>query len=200
MSKILIVFAQLGEAKETLTRLEAKPIRENEIYQWDRGWIALSRIGIHAAQMCVAQYAAPCDEVWNIGLAGCLKEGWSIGKLLSIESVGKYIPIESHSLDPGSHKLIGDIFTPLELEGEEGRLISSDFPIYDPLHRKRLETHWDLVDMEGFGVAFAAHALGKKCRMWKIISDFASSNGRQLLRTHKAELSEKIADKIAEEL
>ena len=61
-------------------------------------------------------------------------------------------------------------------------------------------TQWDLVDMEGYGVAFAAAALGKKCRMWKIISDFTSPEGRDLIRKHKKELSEKIAEKILENL
>src|SRR5262249_54757 len=148
------------------------------------------------AQMAVAKYGSTCSEVWNFGFAGSLRGEQPIGEILSIEKVGKYIPLED-SLDPVSRACIAFTIPHFSVAGTGGKLISSHFPIHDVLHRQRLGLQWDLVDMEGYGIAFAAHALGKKCRMWKIISDFASPGGRELILSHEAQLSEKIADQIA---
>lgn len=212
MNRVLIVFAQAGEAAATLARLQAEPVEgeraqvwsEGEIpcyYRFERGSIAISSVGLHAAQMCVARYCHACDEVWNVGLAGALKNGHPIGSLLPIGTVGKYIPIPVEDLDNGTQECLTFTLPHLNLySNNPGRLISSDFPIHDLAHRERLAGAWDLVDMEGYGIAYASSHLGKTCRMWKIISDFASPGGRELIRKHKAELSERIASFLEAEI
>jgi nucleoside phosphorylase len=261
--KILIVFAQASEAEASLKLLQAKPVEGKYfsvwseglipcLYQFHHGWIAISSVGLHAAQMCVAQYGQGCDEVWNLGLAGGLSTQ-SIGELLSIQHVGKYIPSTldirsqecldftlpclhlapiSHQFSGKSHTLSPDLhrqdskavshehcpcypddksqvterrFSPKicekwGLEGNQAKLISSDFPIHDVEHRTYLAQKWDLVDMEGYGIAFACSYLGKKCRMWKIVSDFASPGGRELIRKHKPSLSARLAQVLEEAL
>ena len=210
-SKILLVFAQVGEAKATIHHLNATAIdgemahiwSEGHIpccYRFERGWIVISNVGLHAAQMTVAKYAHNCDEVWNLGLAGSLRGKLPIGEILSIDTVGKYIPLADDALDPRSKECLSFTLPHFVLEGAGGKLISSDFPIHDAAHRNHLGAQWDLVDMEGYGIAYACRALGKKCRMWKIISDFASPGGRELIRKHKEALSEKIAATILESL
>ena len=211
MSKALIIFAQVAEAKALLRLTAAAPIdgemtsiwSEGEqvcLYQFDQGYIAISGVGIHAAQMAVAKYSHLCEEVWNVGLAGSLREELLLGELRSIDTVGKYIPIDERTLDEKSQECLAFTVPHLSLRGEQGRLISSDFPVHDPSHRHSLGKAWDLVDMEGYGIAFAARALGKTCRMWKIVSDFASPGGRELIRKHKDELSTRLATKIIENL
>jgi nucleoside phosphorylase len=250
--KILIVFAQAAEAQETLKRLSAVPIAGEKNYVWsegyisnlytfDHGWIAISNLGLHAAQMATARHGISCEEIWNFGFAGSLRGVFSIGEIRAIEIVGKYVPLDAH-LDEKSRECLGYILPKFQLsqtshdlralsslfshkqnkdisqeysycsshmqldpqiygKTQEGdKLISSDFPIHDETLRKNLGTEWDLVDMEGYGVAFAAHALGKKCRIWKIISDFALTGGRSLIRKNKTLLSEKIADAIVKQL
>ncbi len=162
--------------------------------------------------MTVAEYAQNIGEVWNLGLAGALDGGLPLGEIVEIKSVGKYI--SSGTLDPLSQECVrsaiphldldlgfpynGGESLPFSLSAPGGRLISSDFPIHDAQHREYLSKTWDLVDMEGYGIAYAACYLGKKCRMWKIVSDFASPGGRELIRKNKARLSERIAEKIYE--
>jgi adenosylhomocysteine nucleosidase len=207
MNEILIIFAQLGEAEATIKRTKASIVGEQTIHVWtegdvpccyrfDRGWIVISNVGLHYAQMAVAKYAHLCDEVWNLGFAGSLRGELPVTEIREIEKVGKYLPLEENELDPRSHACVTFTLPHFPLKPTGSRLISSDFPIHDLTHRERLGKAWDLVDMEGYGVAFAAHALGKQCRIWKIISDFASPGGRELIRKHKGELSERIADTI----
>jgi nucleoside phosphorylase len=209
--KILLVFAQLAEAQAVIQRTQATVVAGEVAriwtegvlpcrYQFDRGWIVISGVGLHAAQMTVSKYAHLCDEVWNLGLAGHLRAASPIGEIMQIECIGKYIPLEEGELDCGSQACVEFTLPHFSLEEKGGKLISSDFPIHDLTHRRRLEKEWDLVDMEGYGIAFAAAMLNKKCRMWKIVSDFASPGGRELIRKHKVELSEKIADTILENL
>lgn len=212
MKPILIIFAQFGEAEATISSLKASPVpgemadiwsegRLPSLYSFKGGWIALSSVGLHAAQMTAARYASLGDEIWNAGLAGCLKQGLPIGSLLSIGTIGKYVPVNEDKLDPLTSKCMQNTLPCLSLgESNEGSLISSDFPIHHAEHRDRLAKKWDVVDMEGYGIAYAASYLGKKCRMWKIISDFASPGGRELIRTHKAECGKLMADLIIKRL
>lgn len=204
---LLLVFAQKSEAEATIRELKATPIEgetnhiwmEGHIpccYRFDRGWIVLSNVGIHNGQMAVAKYGQKCAEVWNFGFAGALREGLTVGEIFSVERVGKFIPLESDSLDPGSQECLRFTVPQLTLEHLGGKLISSDFPVHDLKHKQNLGNHWDFVDMEGYGIAFASHSLGKKCKMWKVISDFASPGGREMIRKNKSALSEKIAQKI----
>lgn len=210
MPKILIIFSQLAEAQELLKRTHAIAVpgetawiwSEGNLacrYQFEQGWIVISGVGLHSAQMAVSKYSYLCDEVWNFGLAGSLR-GLPIGEILYISTVGKYIPLEEGFLDSHSEECVSSTLPSIFLEEKGNKLISSDFPIHTTLHRERLKKQWDVVDMEGYGIAFASASLGKKCRIWKIISDFVSCGGKELIQKHKSELSGKIADKIIEYL
>lgn len=207
MSTKLLVFAQSAEAAPTIHSLKAEPIKTETCFVWsegditscyafEQGWIVISGMGIHAAQMAVSTYAHKIDEVWNLGMAGALHGTLPIGEMCEIGTVEKYVP--AGFLDPYSQECVQTIIPPLTLSQKKNRLISSDFPIHDSTHRSHLSTLGDLVDMEGYGVAYAAHHLGKKCRMWKIISDFASPGGRELIRKNKAKISERIAEALYE--
>lgn len=156
----------------------------------------MSSVGIQAAQMAVATYAPHVDEVWNLGMAGALRDQLPIGETVMINHIGKYVP--SGLLDAYSQECVDTTLPHLSIDYGTHKLISSDFPIHDLNHRQHLSQKWDLVDMEGYGVAYAAHHLGKKCRMWKIISDFASPGGRALIRKNKAQLSEHLAKIVYE--
>lgn len=196
MSRKLIVFAQLAEAAATLHALKADSTESPNYYTFEHGLVVVSGMGVHAAGAAVFAHAHQADEVWNLGIAGALQDTLPIGEILTIETVGKYAP--SGPLDPLSQEIVATTLPHFTLKCGKGKLISSDFPIYDKSHRSHLGKKWEVVDMEGYGIAYAANYLGKKCRMWKIVSDFASPGGREELRKNKAHLSERIAEKIYE--
>jgi len=150
--------------------------------------------------MAVSKYAHAFDEIWNLGVAGSLKKNQPIGKIYAIEKVDKYVPVQYIPFDESSKECIASTIPSHHLNSPGYKLISSDFPIHNKMLKESLSSHWDLVDMEGYGIAFAAHHLDKTCKMWKVISDFASENGRDLIHKHMEELSEIIADKIEFEL
>ncbi|MFZ0564691.1 MAG: hypothetical protein WAM28_00625 [Chlamydiales bacterium] len=195
-TKVLIVLAHENEYSHLLSSIKATALIEKKYYAFDQGWIVISGVGTYSAQMAVSQYGGKCDEIWNIGFAGYLHGERAIGEILSIEQVGKYVPLDEDELDKESKIWMEKALPSLEIEGKGGRLISSDFPIHTERHRSRLADKWDGVDMEGYGVAFSAKWLGKKCRIWKIISDFASPGGRELIKKNRVLLSQKIADLV----
>ncbi len=172
MSKILIVCALFKEAQALLNLLNAKPVSGftqelwNEgthpsYYHFPQGALVLSGMGVHAAQLAVTQHASRFDEIWNIGLAGSLTSSLSIGTIFPIKSVGKYVSLSKEEADPITYSCM-EQHLPHMLLGDQGeRLISSDFPIHSKVHKSVLSHNWDLVDMEGYGIAYAAKYLKK---------------------------------------
>ncbi len=193
MSVKLIIFATLGEAARTVEKLKARPSPSiPTCYFFDKGLIVIANVGIHSAQMAVSKYINQVDEVWNIGLAGALKNELPIGTLVEIAKVGKHTHLPQN-LDAGSIKIVESTIPSFSLPNLGAKLISTDFPIHDRDTREALSSEWDLVDMEGYGVAFAAVGFNKPYRLWKIVSDFASPGGRELIRNNKDKLSLSIA-------
>lgn len=179
MAKRIIVFATFGEAQSSIQTLDAA-LQPDGTYLCEGGRIILSGMGAQAAKTAVEQFGLDVEEIWNLGFAGALKTGFAFGSMIEIVKIGKYLTEA----------------TPLLLGEGEGHLITSDFPIHDHAIRTHLSSGWDLVDMEGFGVATAAVEMGKKCRMWKIISDFASPGGSEMIRENMANLSRLMAIKL----
>lgn len=208
LQNILIIFATTKEARSTIELTGASPVSgatvhvwsEGEVaacYRFEKGLIAICGTGLHPAQMCATKYAPLAEEIWNFGFAGALKKDEHLGHLVEIATNDKYLPI---ALDKVSYECATSGLPSLQLSPSGHKLISSDFPVHDAERRKQLGLNWDLVDMEGYGIAYAAHFLGKKCRIWKIVSDFASCDGRELIRNHQDALSHTIAHTIKDNL
>ena len=187
---MLLVFAYYLEAVDTIKRVNAQKIAPN-LYTFPGGKILLTGLGIHAAQAAISKYSVEHDEIWNFGFAGALQE-FPLFELVSIGQITKYVPV---TLDEHSQTQMEEHLVPQNLEGDYN-LLTSDFPIHDEKFRHK---NCHLVDMEGYGIAYAANYLGKKCRMWKIVSDFARPGGPQLIRENLSELSKLLADKVEDE-
>ncbi len=201
----LILFAQTCEADPTIQKLNAKAQSYGEVYSeghvatyytFDGGAIAITSIGLHAASATLAKHAHEYDEIWNFGFAGALNDQHELGTLIPIRTIRKYVPVELHKLDSGSRKCLENTLPEITIAAEGASLISSDFPLHN--NERKQQIPFDLIDMEGYAIAYTANHLGKKCSMWKIVSDFASEGGRELIRQNKQCLAEKIATRVYE--
>lgn len=190
----LICFATFAEAEATITALDAKQ-EDNGLFIFSEGRIVISGMGILAAQAAVLQWGKESDFIWNLGCAGALDPRMPAFSIHTISSVGKWIPYLD-SIDNGSKTLAQKTFPVLHTGKQGARLITSDIPIHDISHRNPLAKEWDLVDMEGYGIAHAAFLLEKAYMMTKIVSDFASQGGRDLILRHMKMLSHQLAEEI----
>ncbi len=188
--KILIVFATHEEASSTIKELGAKLISDR-FYQIEKGFLLISGMGTIAAAHEAGRYMESVDEVWNFGIAGSLIPSLGIESFVSISNVGKHLSFPQQ-LDDYSMRFAEKIYPSFDLQHDGFTLISSDYPIHHPSSKKALAKQWDLVDMEGYGIVFACQQRQKKCKLWKIISDLASSEGPSKIKDNLPFLSKKL--------
>ena len=133
--------------------------------------LVITGIGKTAAATATARALAMCADpssvtVINIGTAGALHDHFT----------GLYEPgvVLNHDLSAGALRALG--YDPRErlVVGEgEITLATGDLFVTDPVVRQELARHADLVDMEGYAVAYAALTAGARFRAAKHVSDNA---------------------------
>jgi adenosylhomocysteine nucleosidase len=108
--------------------------------------------------------------VLNIGTVGALHDGLS----------GVYLPstVINHDINGDAIRGLGyDPRDLLHIEGGDGTVLASgDVFVVDPDVRRRLAARAQLVDMEGYAVAYACQRLGVPVRLIKHVSDGADES------------------------
>lgn len=188
----LIVFATEREALPTLKQLQAKPTAETHCFSFSQGLVLISGIGLLAAAQTVARYSACATEVWNLGIAGSLKAHLPLGQLVEVKQVLRYGP-GAEFADTRSHSWHSRLFPPLSLQTEGYSLLSCDYPLHEETLSSRLAAHADLVDMEGYGIAYAAAQRQLPCKLYKVMTDHARLDGPVLIERHLQAASESLA-------
>ena len=133
--------------------------------------VVVTGIGKTAAAVLTAQALATRNTenlvVVNIGTTGALRDGLS----------GLYLPSEviNHDINAEAVRALGlDPADTLPIEGGDGTVLASgDVFVTDPALRARLAERAHLVDMEGYGVAYACRHFGVPVRLVKHVSDSA---------------------------
>jgi adenosylhomocysteine nucleosidase len=133
--------------------------------------VVVTGIGKTAAAVLTAQALATRNTenlmVVNIGTTGALRDGLS----------GLYLPSEviNHDINAEAVRALGlDPADTLPIEGGDGTVLASgDVFVTDPALRARLAERAHLVDMEGYGVAYACRHFGVPMRLVKHVSDSA---------------------------
>lgn len=136
--------------------------------------VVITGIGKTAAATATTQALAgraPDDlVVVNIGTAGALRPGLT----------GLFTPrrVLNHDLDADLVRALGlDPEELIELPGGDGvTLATGDRFVADPRLRDELARRADLVDMEGYAVAYACRRLGVPVRLVKHVSDAADES------------------------
>lgn len=135
--------------------------------------VLVTGIGKTAAAAAVARALGTYDdltdlEVVNVGTAGALHD----------HHQGLFEPgtVLNHDIDAAAIRALG--YDPQErLEVGPGELVlaTGDVFVSDPAVRTRLAAQADLVDMEGYAVAYAARSFGVPARLVKHVSDNADA-------------------------
>ncbi len=196
---LLIVFAMPAEAQSSIEKLQCTDIVPNRIYRFKQGWIVISGMGCLAASSAVSSFGRDIDEIWNFGAAGSLNPNLALGHVAEISVIIKN-PILPDQIDIHSSNLHARLFPSIKTNQKGLALISSDYPIHHPELNQRLCQHADLVDMEGYGIAFAAQQLNLPLRMWKNVSDFANPQGPRLIEDRLKEISQALATSLENSL
>lgn len=133
--------------------------------------LVVTGLGKTAAAVWTARALAGADPagltVVNIGTAGALRAGLS----------GLHLPgtVLNHDMNADVIRALGyDPEDVLEIAGGESTVLASgDVFIADPVARDALAARADLVDMEGYAVAYACRRFGVPVRLVKHVSDNA---------------------------
>lgn len=151
---ILVVAATRAEAAHVPSGLET----------------VITGLGKTAAAVATTRALAGRDledlVVVNLGTAGALREG-----LAGLHEVGVVV---NHDINAEAVRALGyDPRERLTVGASEVVLASGDLFVTDPAVRDRLAREAHLVDMEGYGVAFACQSFGVPVRLVKHVSDNA---------------------------
>lgn len=147
--------------------------------------IVVTGMGKTAAATVLARHLAGRSdlddlELVNLGTAGALRDApRGAGPLPGLYEVGAVInhdisadAIRALGADPREHIVVGDAPTVLA---------SGDVFVTDPVVRERLADRADLVDMEGYAVAFVAREFDLPVRLVKHVSDNADEGAKDWL-------------------
>ena len=135
--------------------------------------------------------------ILNVGTAGALRAG-SVATGV-VHEIGTVI---QHDLNGRAiAQLTGDDPAPPIVLADTGpTLATGDRFISSPEARDRLAAHADLVDMEGYAVASAAHRLHVPVRLAKTVSDDAGHDAAQSWSEALEAASQRLADWLRDAL
>ena len=129
--------------------------------------LVISGIGKTNAAIAATYCCTTFHPQWivNLGAAGSTKASYALGDVCHITKVIEWDRPLHSSTAPHLHH-------PHVLQGfREAVLATQDRPVIERKHRKAIEPHADLVDMEGAAVVQAARKLGTPCVLFKFVSD-----------------------------
>ncbi len=157
MAQVLVVSATAAEANHVPAGLD----------------VVITGIGKSAAAAATTQAVIERGGVGsdvtvvNIGTVGALRDGLS----------GLCLPstVINHDINADAIRALGyDPAEIIELDNGDGTVLASgDVFVTDPVTRSRLAERADLVDMEGYAIAYACRRLGVPVRLVKHVSDSA---------------------------
>jgi adenosylhomocysteine nucleosidase len=138
--------------------------------------VLVTGLGKTAAATALARHLATRDDlgdlvVVNLGTAGALHDG--------IEGLFEVGTVINHDISADAIRALGyDPRERLTVGPGDTVLASGDVFVTDPAVRARLAAQAQLVDMEGYAVAYVAAELGVPCRLVKHVSDNADEGAR----------------------
>lgn len=190
----LLLFAHPNEARKTLEAFPTKQLRE-DLFAFDYGYILITGMGLYRSLFSITAfcqtYSHKITEIINLGFSASLDPNLPIGSIAPVEKVEKWI--EHPPLDQESLRIKESCAPTFTLPTSGKRLISVEYSIFNLESRNKLKNQADLIDMEGYSVCFANQFFKKKIIIRKVVSDLASSDGREKIKKNHIWLSALLA-------
>ena len=187
---ILLAFATMIEAQpfidyHRLTRQHTSSLYT--VYEGDNISLIITGMGALKGAVYLSEIIQqkkltghPVTEVINYGVAGCVCDTLSLGEIVVVDKVIKYDSVEFSKPQPNKYFSSSFPDITLTLKRKDITILAtSDHPIFTEDEAHRVAQHAHLVDMEGYGYAFAAHGHGIPIQLVKGISDFAYKESEQ---------------------
>lgn len=195
--KRLIYFATEQESESTLQMFHAEKLADQRLYACSQGYVLIGGMGILATACAIAGVKEEWDEVWNFGIAATLSERYPVQTRVIARSAQRasWLP---HGLEQRSKEWYQQLFPVINVQEEGVRLVSSDYPVHQPHLALDLSTYADILDMEGYGVAFAARQLNRPCFIGKWVTDSVTQEGPLAIQKLLKEASRHFAGWIDE--
>jgi nucleoside phosphorylase len=125
---------------------------------------------IATTEALLARRGGGALTVYNIGTVGALHDGLD----------GLFLPstVLNHDINGDAIRALGyDPHDVIDVDGGDGTVLASgDMFVTDREVRRRLAARAQLVDMEGYAVAYACHRYGVPVRLVKHVSDQADDS------------------------
>lgn len=200
----LFIFATELEASAFLEESSCRAISP---HLWDckLGYLLITGMGslAGATRLAHALYEIPkSSSLINMGCVASLRNHNAFD-CLQIQEVSKYL--ERGAVDAHSRQLFDKVFPSLKLAPltnlklPQATLLSVDCPLHHTEKRDQLSAIADVLDMEGYGLSFAAQECLRPLSMIKCISDFGKEGGFKELQKNIHHCSQKLLQ-IAKEL
>jgi adenosylhomocysteine nucleosidase len=166
---ITLEMAVMSEAKPFVLGMGLKQTEERPFRVFENQKVALIISGIGKANAAMAAFSAiqkfNPEQIINMGSAGSNDEHHPMGQIYQIDKIIESDRMDLRSRQPAIHT--PDIFSGLE----SASLSTMDVPAIDSETRQKIAKNASLSDMEGAAVAQACHLMGKKCRLFKLVTD-----------------------------
>lgn len=190
---MLLVFATALEARPFIDHHRLKCLDEQQpclTYEGDGMLLIISGMGFLKGGVALSQVLQTQEKsgnaitrVINYGIAGALTERFALEEVACIDRVVKYNPVEYAKTR--FNKFFASAFPEIRLTGHAENavvLATSDHPVLTEGDARLAARRAHLVDMEGYGYAFAAGAFGIPIQLIKGVSDYARKESEASFR------------------
>lgn len=195
MTRPLLIFATLAEAQTTVDESAATPLN-SRLWQSLAFDILICGMGSHEALYYLQQTLSQgsYSRLINAGCAASLQHGARQGEVFTVQRVEKIL--EQLAPHPHAKKLFEQLYPPYNLElfpHYAGKVLGSvDCPVHQVSFSNHLSGHIQLLDMEGYTLAWLAKQWALPLSMIKYVSDFGNSEGPVMLKQELKVASEKL--------
>jgi nucleoside phosphorylase len=192
----------MATGMEAETFIKAFKMREIEdrpfmVYGCDEMVLVISGIGKANASMATAYICTKFDPEWilNLGAAGATRESCGLGSIYHIEKVIE--PDRPHLVSGTPYVQIPDV-----LPGFQKAVLATQDKAVDDIETfSQIAPLADLVDMEGASVVQTCRRFGKRCLLFKFVSDTPMHAGKgELIIEHMKLYSEPFCRFISNEV